>query len=69
MESTPDMIDQKSLQRFNIIDRIIHLYNNSIEKFRKGQKSIYNPMIFTYMTLDDFINWIITNNREINNLL
>lgn len=48
-----------------IYDNLEKLYNNVIKVYRDRQLDIYNPHIFSEITLKLFIEWIIKNNLEL----
>ena len=56
---------EKELRRNLINDRITYLYNSNIENFRKGDKLSFNPNIFSKLTREKFVGWILCNNPEI----
>lgn len=57
-----DSIDN---ERLSTINKINELYNNVIEKFRKGELDVYNPDIFCRLTRNNFIDWIINHNPHV----
>lgn len=48
-----------------ILDAIIELYEQVMVPFKGGEKIIYNPHLFSNLTQDKFILWIISNNVKI----
>lgn len=53
----------------NTLSEIDLLYNSVIENFRTGNDKIFNPYLFSNLTIDKFRNWITTNNPEIGKIL
>ena len=48
-----------------IIDQINKLYDNTIYKFQTANLLIYRPNIFSRLTKQKFIEWIVMNNTDI----
>ena len=48
-----------------IIDQINKLYDNTIYKFQTANLLIYRPHIFSRLTKQKFIEWIVMNNTDI----
>ena len=58
--------EEKTTQLYQISDEIHKLYNNVINKFRNCENMVYNPNILSNLTEQQFFEFIITNNDEIN---
>jgi hypothetical protein len=52
-----------------VFDQIDKLYSKIMEGFYRGNYAVYNPLIFSKLTIGQFIDWIIENNDTVSKLL
>ena len=56
---------QKNNEINIIYDDLSHIYDEIIGRYQNGEFAIYNPHIFRKLTKKFFINWVITNNADL----
>lgn len=56
---------QKENNKYFILQKINLLYECVFEPFRQGEDKIFNPNLFSYLTIDEFTNWIFENNPSL----
>lgn len=52
-----------------IMEQIDKLYYFVFERFRRGELKVFNPNIFSGLTREKFISWIVENNEEVREIL
>lgn len=55
-------------QCYLILKKISDLYDKVFTPYHRGEKIIYNPNIFTHLTKDIFIDWVISSNTRLSQL-
>ena len=53
------------LYHAKILDKINNIYDRVIGSFKRGEKLVYNPNIFSNLSREDFINWVIQFNPNL----
>lgn len=61
-------LDHIDDQCYLILTKINILYEEVIGSFKKGEKKVYNPNIFSELNKDTFTDWIISSNPRLRDL-
>lgn len=47
------------------IDQILDLYDHVFSDYRHGKKLVYNPFVFSNLTRNQFVGWVINHNTKL----
>ena len=56
---------EKEQKKNLVVDQINKLYDNVFNKYQNANLLVYNPNILSRLTKENFMDWIIKNNKEI----
>ncbi|XWV25244.1 hypothetical protein QJ856_gp0528 [Tupanvirus deep ocean] len=60
--------NEKEKRQNMVIDKLGLLYECTIGSFHKCEMLVYNPNIFSKLTKEKFIGWVINNNPNLRQL-
>jgi hypothetical protein len=61
-------LDSQENEKDTILDKINKLYSDVVEPFTNGERMVYNLDVFTKLTREKFVDWVISNNDSLEKL-
>ncbi|XWV26504.1 hypothetical protein QJ857_gp0565 [Tupanvirus soda lake] len=59
---------EKEKNQNMVVDKLCLLYESTIGSFHKCNMLVYNPNVFSKLTKEKFIRWVIANNPNLKEL-